>query len=110
MSKDRRAAGLPRLAAAALVAMLASGVPARAAEVAMTCTNPYSGISWDVRIDYDKRTVDSFPADVSDARISWHDDRDGGNYRLDRATGKLTVVVASSTGGYFLYDRCEPKH
>ena len=75
-------------------------------ETAITCTNPASGASWQIRIDYDQSTVDSNPARISDAQISWHDAKDGGNYTLDRKSGNLTVIVASSTGGYFLYDRC----
>ena len=51
-------------------------------------------------------TVDSYPAHIDDAKISWHDPTDGGNYTLDRKSGDLTVIVASSTGGYFLHDRC----
>ena len=79
-------------------------------ETAITCTNPVSGASWQIRIDYDSGTVDSNPARISDTKISWHDARDGGNYTLDRTSGNLTVVVASSTGGYFLYDRCRLKN
>ena len=75
-------------------------------ETAITCTNPVSGASWQIRIDYDRSTVDSNPARVTDSKISWHDATDGGNYTLDRKSGNLTVIVASSTGGYFLYDRC----
>ena len=44
--------------------------------------------------------------EISPAQISWHDAKDGGNYTLDRASGDLTVVLASSTGGYFLHHRC----
>jgi hypothetical protein len=84
-----------------------SAVKAQPGEVAITCTNPFSGASWQIRIDYDKRTVDSNPARISDATIAWHDAKDGGNYTLDRKTGKLTVVIASATGGNFLYDRCK---
>ena len=72
----------------------------------VTCTNPYSGASWQISIDFDRATVDANPAQVSEAEISWHDPKDGGNYTLDRRSGNLTVVVASSTGGYFLYDHC----
>ena len=72
----------------------------------ITCTNPASGASWQINIDYDRATVDSYPAQVSDAAISWHDVKDGGHYTLDRNTGNLTVIVASSTGGYFLHDHC----
>jgi hypothetical protein len=74
--------------------------------LAVTCVNPVSGTTWQIKIDYDQSTVDSNPAQVSDAEISWHDATDGGNYTLDRRSGNLTVVVASSTGGYFLHDQC----
>jgi hypothetical protein len=75
-------------------------------ETTITCTNPVSGTSWQIRIDYDQSTVDSNPARIRDATISWHDAKDGGNYTLDRKSGNLTVIVALSTGGSFLYDRC----
>lgn len=93
------------------IAALAIGVSscaleARSAERAVTCTNDASGVSWQIRIDYDQGTVDSYPAHISDATISWHDAADGGSYTLDRKSGKLVVVVASSTGGYFLYHHC----
>jgi hypothetical protein len=52
--------------------------------------------------------VDSNPVRIDDAKISWHDRTDGGNYTLGRKSGKLTVIVASSTGGYYLYDHCKP--
>ena len=76
-------------------------------KTAITCTNPTSGASWQVRIDYDRGTADSNPARISDAQVSWHDPTDGGNYTLDRKSGELTVIVASSTGGYFLHHRCK---
>jgi len=104
------AAGLVAAGLAAGIAAAAAGVdPAQAPprQLTLTCTNPFSGASWQIRIDYDRGTVDANPARVSEAEISWHDARDGGNYALDRASGKLTVVVASSTGGYFLHDRCK---
>jgi hypothetical protein len=80
---------------------------AQGGETAITCTNPVSGVSWQIRIDYGRSTVDSNPARIGGAEISWHDATDGGNYTLDRKSGNLTVVVASSTGGYFLHDRCK---
>jgi hypothetical protein len=102
---------------AASMALLAAGmtVPASKAEAqrgetAITCTNPASGVNWQIRIDYDRGTVDANPARIDDRKISWHDAKDGGNYTLDRSSGNLTVVVASSTGGYFLYHRCELKN
>jgi hypothetical protein len=81
--------------------------PARAAESSVTCTNPASGANWQIRVDYERGTVDSYPARITEANISWHDATDGGNYTLDRKSGNLTVVIASSTGGYFVYDRCK---
>ncbi len=80
---------------------------ARHGETAITCVNPVSGASWQIRIDYDRSTVDSNPARMSDTEISWRDATDGWNYTLDRRSGNLTVILASATGGNFLYDRCK---
>lgn len=94
----------------ATLAVLTAGVAisrAEAGETPITCTNPASGTSWQIRVDYDRRTVDSNPAHISDATISWHDAADGGNYSLDRKSGQLTVIIASATGGNFLWDRCK---
>ena len=90
-------------------AFIASGVVALAqkGDIAVTCTNPFSGATWQIRIDYDRSTVDSNPARINDATISWRDAKDGWNYTLDRKSGKLTVILASSTGGSFLYDQCK---
>jgi hypothetical protein len=74
---------------------------------AITCTNPVSGTSWQVTIDYRRATVDSNPAEIKSAEISWFDPKDGGNYTLDRKSGALTASVASSTGGYFRHGRCD---
>jgi hypothetical protein len=103
---------LIRHVVAAIAAVAACGAAASADgqpsphAAAITCTNPASGATWQISIDYDRATVDANPARVSDAEISWHDAKDGGNYTLDRRSGALTVVVASSTGGYFLHDHC----
>ena len=75
-------------------------------EKAITCTNLTSGANWQIKVDYDRGMVDAHPAEISDNQISWHT-ADGENYKLDRKSGNLTVVVASSTGGYFLYDHCK---
>jgi hypothetical protein len=106
MALNRSVAAWLAVAAAAMAA------PAAAAprDAAVTCTNPASGASWQIAIDYDKGTVDANPADISDRKISWRDAKDGWNYTLDRASGALTVIVASATGGYFLFDRCELKN
>lgn len=98
-------AGIAVLTAGMAVLAIADGVPH--AESTISCTNPASGATWQIRIDYVRGTVDSNPARISDAKISWHDARDGGNYTLDRKSGRLTVIIASSTGGYFLYDHCK---
>jgi hypothetical protein len=75
-------------------------------ERTITCTNLVSGASWQIKINFDRSTVDANPAHIDNAKISWHDMADGGNYTLDRKSGDLTVIVASSTGGYFLHDHC----
>lgn len=74
---------------------------------AVSCSNPKSGATWEIKIDWDKSTVDSNPALISAGEITWHDSKDGWGYTLDRKSGNLTVVLASSTGGNFLYDRCK---
>jgi hypothetical protein len=73
---------------------------------AITCVNPASGATWQITVDYDRGAVDSNPARISDAEISWRDATDGWHYRLDRKSGALTVILASATGGNFLFDRC----
>jgi hypothetical protein len=97
------------IAALAVAAMAAGAATAQTGGVALVCTNLSSGATWRIRVDYQKGTVDANPARITDAEISWHDVADGGNYTLDRKSGKLTVVVASSTGGYFLHHRCSPE-
>jgi hypothetical protein len=72
----------------------------------ITCTNPASGTSWQITIDYRNATVDANPAAITATAISWFDPKDGGNYTLDRKSGALTASVASSTGGYFRHGRC----
>jgi hypothetical protein len=74
------------------------------------CINLVSGAGWQLKINFEKSTVDSNAARISSTEISWHDATDGGNYTLDRKTGELTAVFPSSTGGYFLHDRCKPRN
>ena len=83
-----------------------SGADAQSGTTAMTCTNPASGATWQIHIDYDRHMVDSSPAVINDAAIEWQENN-GWKYSLDRKSGKLTVVLASSTGGNFLYDQCK---
>ena len=105
MVARRLAGGIGALAVG--ISAAAIGGEAPHGETAITCTNVSSGANWQIKIDYDKGTVDSNPARISDAEISWHDPSDGGTYRLDRKSEKLTVVIASSTGGYSLFHRCK---
>jgi hypothetical protein len=79
---------------------------AQGSKIAITCTNPKSGTSWQIAIDFVRATVDSNRAEITDAKIAWFDPTDGGNYTLDRRSGDLTAIVASSTGGYFRRGRC----
>jgi hypothetical protein len=83
------------------------GAKAQKGETGVSCTNLYSGATWQMRIDYDRSTVDSNPARINEATISWRDAKDGRSYILDRKSGKLTVILASATGGNFLYDQCK---
>ena len=92
--------------AAAAVGGGGVGRAATPAESAFTCTNPASGTTWQIKVDYAHNTVDANAASISDSKISWHDAKDGGNYTLDRKSGSLTFVAPSSTGGYFIFDRC----
>jgi hypothetical protein len=95
-----------------MVVIGSPGVPsfgAQGTESVFNCTNLASGAGWQIRINFQASTVDANPARISSTTISWHDAADGGNYSLDRSTGDLTVVIASSTGGYFIHDRCRPR-
>jgi hypothetical protein len=114
---DRRVAILDaimfcnRMLAAGIVGLAAGLAPtingyAQEHETALTCTNPVNGMSWQILIDYRKPAVDSNPAEMTRAGISWFDPKDGSNYTFDRRSGDLTATVASSTGGYFRRARC----
>ena|SRR6266481_7123908 len=100
------AAGIAGLAAGLAVPTIDGAAQESESATAITCTNPVSGASWQILIDYRKATVDSNPAEIRRAEISWFDPKDGGNYTLDRKSGDLTASVASSTGGYFRHGRC----
>lgn len=92
--------------AAGTVGLCAAAFAAAPSESAITCTNPASGTTWQIKVDYAHNTVDANAANISDSKISWHDAKDGGSYTLDRKSGNLTFVAPSSTGGYFIFDRC----
>jgi hypothetical protein len=96
----------PLTAAIAAFLVLGMTAPAISGETAITCTNPASGARFQIKIDYDRSTVDTNPARINDREISWRDENRW-NYTLDRKSGNLTIILASSTGGSFLYDRCQ---
>jgi hypothetical protein len=97
-------AGIASLAVS--LAVPAINGDAQEGKTAITCTNPASGTSWQIMVDYGKATVDANPAKITATAISWFDPKDGGNYTLERKSGDLTASVASSTGGYFRHARC----
>ena len=101
-----RVLGVGIISLAAGVAFPTISGDAQESKTAITCTNPSSGASWQIAIDFDKATVDSNRAEITGTKISWFDPTDGGNYTLDRKSGDLTAIVASSTGGYFRRGRC----
>jgi hypothetical protein len=72
----------------------------------LRCTNPVGGANWSVAVDLDRGLVDSRPATISGSWIKWTDGK-GGTYELERATGKLQLRAASTTGGYFLHYTCQ---
>ena len=104
MFRKALAAGMACLAAGVFVPTITAG--AQEGATAVACTNPVSGTSWQIMIDYRGATVDANPARINAGEISWFDPKDGGNYTLDRRSGELTAGVASSTGGYFRRARC----
>lgn len=95
-------------AIAVLSAMASSSyaVDTRQDPSSVTCTNPVSGVHWQIVIDYQKKTVDSFPAAITRSEISWFDPRDQGYNTIDRASGELVTAVGSSTGGWLRHNRC----
>ena len=72
----------------------------------LVCTNPSSGAMWNMTIDFDRSTVDSFPATIGDRWITWENTEQNHIYEYERSSGKLTMRGPSSMGGYFLYYRC----
>ena len=103
--------GFRGFAIAGLAVLALAGIDggARAGETAITCTNPASGASWQIQVDYNGSTVDSQPAQITPSEISWFDPRERAHYTLERGSGALTASVASSTGGYFRRGQCTPE-
>lgn len=107
MRRARRSATSWALTAA-LGAVPVAALPHGAAGEVFRCRNPSSGAAWQITIDRARATVDSYAAAITERHAAWHDTAQGGYYDLDLQTGALTVRQASSTGGYFLHDRCRP--
>ena len=110
MPRRRSFSACARTAAIAALAVgfaiFAWGRSAQAEAVSVACTNPHSGATWRIAIDYDLKTVDSNPASIDETEIWWRDAKDGWRYTLDRKSGALIVILASATGGNFLFDQC----
>jgi hypothetical protein len=90
----------------AFFALPLPGSAAEAQATAVTCSNPVSGAHWQITIDYQKSTVDSYPADITGGQISWFDPKDGGYYSIDRESGELVTALGSSTGGWLRHNHC----
>jgi bacillopeptidase F (M6 metalloprotease family) len=88
-----------------VVGLAGAAVAASAAPVALHCMNTTSGATWDIPVDMAQGTVDSVPAQITGADIVWKD-ATFHHYDFDRQTGLLDMHVASSTGGFYLTDRC----
>jgi hypothetical protein len=93
------------IAAAALLVASGGGPSVAAGTLHLRCTNPASGTNWPIVVDLDRGRVDALAATITLEWISWHDPRRG-FFDLERATGKLQLRNASSTGGYFLHYTC----
>jgi hypothetical protein len=94
------------IGASALLAVPVRGATEEAQATAVTCSNPVSGAHWQITIDYQKSTVDSYPADITIYEISWFDPKDGGYYSIDRQSGDLVTALGSSTGGWLRHNHC----
>jgi hypothetical protein len=107
-ARARRRRAVPHWVIVAILFSVTYVGPAGAALLRLRCTNPASGANWSIIVDLDRGQVDSLPATITDQSISWHDPKQG-FFDLDRATGKLEMRNASSTGGYFLHYTCRPE-
>jgi len=103
----RLSGGLFALLAATLVPASGS-LAAETGTLRLKCVNPTGGATWTVVVDLDHSLVDSLPAKISESWISWRN-AGGGIYEFERATGKLQLRAASTTGGYFLHYTCQPE-
>jgi hypothetical protein len=95
----------------AVAGSLTFAVPGQAVETGLLhlrCTNPVNGANWGVLVDLDRNLVDGRSATITDKWISWRDLKQG-FFDFERATGRLQLRAASSTGGYFLRYTCQPE-
>ena len=51
--------------------------PLQAATATFHCVNTASGTAWDINVDYDRATANSFPAEITASRIFWKDTKEG---------------------------------
>ena len=111
LRKFFQARGMGGLAVGLFAALAGSALGAadgRAAEAGLmhlSCVNAVGGARISIVVDLDHQLVDSLPATLSDKWITWHDPKRG-YLDLDRASLKLDIRNASSTGGYFLHYLC----
>lgn len=105
MSGGRRLCRVIGMAIIASSGVTGVGGAALADPAALHCTNTTSGATWEIPVDLAHGTVDQVPARVTDGAISWKDTTMH-YYDFDRRTGALDMHVASSTGGFYLTDRC----
>lgn len=101
--KIRLIGGLLALAAGAVAA--SGGQAADAKTLHLRCMNPVGGAKWSSEVDLERNLVDSRPATITESSIKWRDGQ-GGIYEFERATGKLLLRGASTTGGFFFHYTC----
>src|SRR5262249_18347634 len=111
-SMARQTRPLAMIAAALVIGVAAPAISAEAqhGERSITCMNKSSGTTWQIKVDYDRDTVDTNPASINNSTIAWRDANDGWRYSLDLKSGDLTVVFASSMGGNMYFHRCLLDH
>src|ERR1700722_2559844 len=90
ISTRTRPMAVAMLAMAYGLATPAMSLAAEQGQRAITCMNKSSGTRWQIKVDYDQKTVDSNPANISDTTIAWRDAKDGWRYSLDLKTGDLS--------------------
>ena len=103
----RRNPGLTAMLAVVLIAAMGgeAAIAAPDAAMALHCRNTTSGATWTIPVDLAGKRVEHQPARITPAAISW-EDKTLHFYRFDRKTGVLEMHAASSTGGFYLRNRC----